>query len=103
MSLPAGWQNPITVPTGQIQKAVDARLLLPSRGDLIQIRLDFQRNLRQTGVQRSTPIQVTFQGVIWDGHHAIRAAAELGETVDVLIVNVVVAPSGLTILRLPVR
>lgn len=103
MSLPAGWQNPIIVPPGQIQNDVDARLLLPSRSDLIQIRLDFQRDLRPTGVQRSTPIQVTIQGVIWDGHHAVRVAAELGESIDVLIVNAVVAPSGLTILQLPVR
>jgi hypothetical protein len=65
MSLPAGWQNPIAVPPGQIQKAVDARLLLPSRGDLVQLRLDFQRSLRQTGVQRFTSIQVTIRGVIW--------------------------------------
>jgi hypothetical protein len=103
MSLPVGWQNPIIVPAGQLQKAVDARLLLPSRSDLIQLRLDFQRALRQMGRQRLTPIQVTVQGVIWDGHHAVRAAAERGETVDVLIVDSVAPASGLTLLQLPVR
>lgn len=103
MSWPAGWQNPIRAPAGQIQRAVDARLLLPSRGDLIQLRLDFQRRLRQTGLPRSTPIQVTTQGVIWDGHHAVRAAAESGESVDVLVIGSLVPAWGLTILQLPVR
>lgn len=103
MSVPASWQNPIVVPAGQIQKAVDARLLLPSRSDLIQLRLDFQRGLRQTGHPRLTPIQVTIQGVVWDGHHAVRVAAEFGETVDVLIVDADVPASGMTILQLPVR
>lgn len=103
MSLPPGGQNPIVVPPGQIQIGVDARLLLPSRSDLIQLRLDFQRGLRQTGRQRLTPIQVTTEGVIWDGHHTVRAAAEGGETVDVLIVASLVQASGLTILQLPVR
>ncbi len=103
MSIPAGWQNPIVVPAGQVQKAVDAHLLLPSRSDLILVRLDFQRSLRQTGRQRLTPIQVTTQGVIWDGHHAVRAAAELGETVDVLVVDAAVPECGLTILQLSVR
>lgn len=103
MSSPTGWRNPIVVPAGQTQRAVDARLLLPSRSDLIQLRLDFQRSLLQTGGQRLTPIQVTVQGVIWDGHHAVRAAAERGDTVDVFIVNTVVPASGLTILQLPVR
>ena len=103
MSLPPGWQNPILVPPSQIQKAVDARLLLPSRSDLVQMRLDFQRSLRQSGHPRLTPIQVTTQGVIWDGHHAVRAAAEREETIDVLIVDSVAPASGLTILQLPVR
>lgn len=103
MSLPAGRQNPIVVPAGQIQKGIDARLLLPSRYDLIPSRLNFQRGLRQAGRPRLTPIQVTTQGIIWDGHHAVRAAAESGDTVDALIVDAVVPASGLTILQLPVR
>lgn len=103
MSLPPGWQNPILVLSGQMQKAVDARLLLPSRSDLIQMRLDFQRGLRQTRRPRLTPIQVTNQGVIWDGHHAVRAAADDEETVDVLVVDAFAPASGLTILQLPVR
>lgn len=50
-----------------------------------------------------TPIQVPVQGVIWDGHHAVRVVAERGETVDVVIVNAMAPASGLTILQLPVK
>jgi hypothetical protein len=46
---------------------------------------------------------VTTEGVIWDGHHAVRVAAENGETVDVRVVALLESPSGLTILQLPVR
>src|SRR5262249_53607862 len=103
MSTPPGWSNPIHVPPGQFQLGIDARLLLPSRSDLIRSRLDHQRMLRQTHIPRSTPIQVGVNGVIWDGHHAVRLAAEEGETVDVLVVAVSDPWSGLTILQLPVR
>jgi hypothetical protein len=59
--------------------------------------------LRQTQTSRSTPIKVGVNGVIWDGHHAVRAAAENGEAVDVLIVADSDLWSGLTMLQLPVR
>jgi hypothetical protein len=103
MGPPAGWQNPITVQPGQMQKGVEARLLLPSRPDLIRRRLEHQRLLLLGGYQRFTPIQVTAQGVIHDGHHGARAAAERGITVDVLVVAESVPPVGLWILDLPVR
>lgn len=103
MTFPPGWQSPITAQPGQIQVGVDACSLLPSRIDLEQARLDVQAGLRQTGTPRSTPILATSEGVIWDGHHAVRLAAENGETVDVRVVAVLESPSGLTILQLPVR
>jgi hypothetical protein len=103
VTFPPGWQSPITASPGQVQHGVDARSLLPSRIDLEQSRLDFQSALRQAGTPRSTPIRVTTEGVIWDGHHAVRVAAERGETVDVRVVPLLVPPSGLTILQLPVR
>jgi hypothetical protein len=37
--------------------------------DLIKARLDFQRALARSGQRRSSPIQVTCSGVIFDGHH----------------------------------
>jgi hypothetical protein len=103
VTFPPGWQSPISASPGQVQKGVDARLLLPSRIDLEQGRLDLQSALRQAGTPRSTPIRVTTEGVIWDGHHAVRLAAEKGETVDVRVIPLLVPPSGLTILQLPVR
>ncbi len=104
MSPSGGRLNPIVARAGQNQSAVEARLLLPSRADLEQSRLGAQEALRQTGTPRSTPIQVTVEGVIWDGHHAVRVAAERGETVEVRVVRLLVPPAaGLTILQLPVR
>jgi hypothetical protein len=103
MNPPGGGNNPITAQPGQVQLGVDPMLLLPSRAELLQVRLAFQRGLIQTGRPRATPIQVTREGVIWDGHHAVRAAAELGVLVDVRVIAQTVPPSGPTILQLPVR
>lgn len=103
MSFPPNWRSPITARPGQIQVGVDACSLLPSRTDLEQTRLDVQAALRVAGTARFTPILVTSEGVIWDGHHAVRVAAENGETVDVRVVSMLESPSGLTILQLPVR
>jgi hypothetical protein len=103
VTFPPAWQSPITAQPGQVQVGVDACSLLPSRTDLEQARLDVQAALRQTGTPRSTPILVTIEGVIWDGHHAVQLAAENGETVDVRVVALLESPSGLTILQLPVR
>jgi len=103
MTLPPGWQNPITTAPGQIQTGVDPRLLLPARRDLIRARLAAQRALLQSGQPRHTMIQVTPDGVIWDGHHGVRAAAELGRSVDVLIVAQAAQPVAASILALPVR
>jgi hypothetical protein len=100
--VPSGWQNPITVAAGHVQN-VEARLLLPSRHELISQRLAQQRLLVASGRARWTPILVTINGVIQDGHHAIRAAAELGIRVDVKVIDFPLPPSGVTILNLPVR
>lgn len=94
MSFPAGWKNPITVPPGQSQAGVDAQALLPSRPDLDQVWLDLQRGLLAAGVRRWTPIQVRPDGVISDGHHAARAAAEQGLAVEVVVTSPRVPPVG---------
>jgi hypothetical protein len=46
---------------------------------------------------------VTRDGVIWDGHHAVRAAAEEGRTVEVLVIDLAAKATGSSILNLPVR
>jgi hypothetical protein len=103
VTFPPCWQSPVSARPGQVQVGVDARSLLPSRIDLEQWQLDVQSALRQAGTPRSTPIQVTTEGVIWDGHHAVRVAAERGETVEVRVIPMLAPPSGLTILQLVVR
>jgi hypothetical protein len=103
MDLPANWQSPITAAPGQIQINLGPLSLLPSRMDLSQFRLDLQKALLKAGTERSTPIQLTTEGVIWDGHHAVRIAAEQGTTISVLVVNEKVNPSAASILDLPVR
>src|SRR5438105_13873534 len=91
----AGGQNPITVPVGQIQKAIDPRTLLPSRRTLDRNRLEAQRSLLVAGMPRLTPILVTREGVIWDGHHAVRAAAEESRLVGVQVVPHFATPTSL--------
>jgi hypothetical protein len=103
MGPPAGWLNPITTQQGGIQKGVAAQLLLPARRDLVKNRLERQRQLLKAGQKRFTPIQVTTQGVIYDGHHGARAAAENGFAVDVLIVDQPASPVGSWLMDLPVR
>ncbi len=66
-------------------------------------RLAFQRALLLSGGARLTPIKVTPQGVIYDGHHMARAAAEEGRKVDVLVIDQVVPAVASSILALPVR
>ncbi len=75
MSIPAGWQNPS------------------------QVRLDIQQGLLDAGTQRSTPIRVTPDGVIWDGH---RLAAEQGTKIAVQVVKFKLTPTAASILDLPV-
>jgi hypothetical protein len=70
---------------------------------MTSMRCDWQRNLLAAGQQRFTPIQVNEDGIIWDGHHAVREAAEQGAMVDVLVVAQPLKPVGLLILDLPVR
>jgi hypothetical protein len=93
--------NPITAQPGHLQANVDPLLLLPSRSDLSKIRLDMQQALLDAGIDRSTPIEVTPDGVIWDGHHAVRIAAEKGRLVTVKVVNVKLHPTASSIMNLP--
>jgi hypothetical protein len=102
MPIPTNWQNPITASPGQLQPGVDPLSLLPSRPDLSQVRLDIQQELVDAGSERHTPIQVTVGGVIWDGHHAIRIAAEQRREVTVKVVNQKMKPTAASIMDLPV-
>ena len=63
----------------------------------------FSGLLLRSAQKRFTPIQVTLQGVIFDGHHAVRAAAEEGSLVEVFVVDQKVLPSAPSIFSLSVR
>lgn len=103
MSPVPGWTNPIVVPAGQWQHGIDPSTLRPARTDLVRSRLEFQRRLLRAGIARATPILVTTEGVIFDGHHAVRVATEEHRSVDVLVTPGSVAARGTSILSLPVR
>jgi hypothetical protein len=55
------------------------------------------------GKVRFTPIRVNLDAVIFDGHHAVRAAAEEGRLVDVLVVDQALLPTAASIMDLPWR
>lgn len=103
MGDPAGWTNPITGQPGDFQSGVDPVRLRPSRPDLVSWRVELQRQLLRAGSPRHTPLKVTIDGVIVDGHHAVRAAAEEGATVEVLISGFPTKGRPGTILDLPLR
>src|SRR5258708_18183829 len=102
MTPPEGWQNPINVDPGEVQADVDPTQLLPSRPSLIQQRLDCQRALAKSGRDRLTPILVNKDGVIFDGHHAIRVAAEEGNLIRARVVDFPLQPTARSILELPI-
>ena len=102
MNLPSNWQNPITASPGDMQPDVNPLHLLPSRSDLSQTRLDMQRALSDADIERWTPIQVSVDGVIWDGHHAVRVAAEKGDMIRVKVVAVKLNPVAASVMDLSV-
>src|ERR1017187_3564693 len=102
MTFPVNWLSPITAALGQLQSNVDPLALLPSRGDLSQLRLYPHRGRVDAGIERHTPIEVAPDGVIWDGHHAVRVAADKGVTVTVKVVNVRLNPTASSIMDLKV-
>jgi hypothetical protein len=101
MESPDRWLNPISGMPGQIQISVDPKMLRPSRRDLMVGRLKVQRQLLLSGQARFTPIVASREGVIIDGHHAVRAAAEEGRNIDVMISALDVPAQGDSILDLP--
>ena len=103
MSTSANWENPIKVGTGQIQRDIDPALLRPARKDLVRSRLEYQRQLIRASQARYTPIQVNQHAVIIDGHHYVRAAAEEGRLVDVVVSPIPEVASADSILDLPLR
>jgi len=78
---------PCNAQPGQTLTNIDPNTLQAGRGDLVAGRLATQQRLIQQGTPRTTPIQVTPDGVIWDGNHGARAAAEAGVPVTVEVIQ----------------
>src|SRR5262245_22710169 len=55
--------------------AVKSRSSIALTQSIQRVRLEFQRSLIRAGQTRLSPVKVTQDGVIWDGQHAVRAAA----------------------------
>jgi hypothetical protein len=91
---------------GSVVDDVDPLDLRPNdvRDSLDATRLDVQRRLISSGVARFTTIRVTVDGVIWDGHHGVRAAAEAGLSISVQVVSGTSTPgTRASILDLPIE
>jgi hypothetical protein len=77
--------SPITVKPGEMQM-VNPNDLTPGRVDLDSLRLKKQAELQAKGEQRlGGPVVVEPNGVIFDGNHAARAAADAGRPLEVLV------------------
>lgn len=68
---------------------------------MVKSRLEFQRCLLLNGNTRFSPIIVTREGIVYDGNHAVRAAAEEARTVDVDVIETPAMGFG-AILGLPI-
>ena len=100
----SGQPFPANARPGQILGNIDPNTLQAGRVDLEAGRLAQQQQLIQQGITRNTPIEVTPGGVIWDGNHAARAAAQAGVPVTVkVIIPPGPLPPGGPVTKLPVR
>ena len=78
-----------------VQTGVDPRGL--GRGDRFALdgrRLAHQANLLRQCIRRFTMIEVNETGRIQDGHHGVRAAIDLEQSVDVLVIRGSQMPAG---------
>ena len=95
--------NPITAQAGTVQRGVNPAAL--RAGDQMRLqssRLVIQKQLIQSGTKRYDPIIVSRQGVIYQGTHGARAAADLGTSVDVIVVDLNIQ-AGPPVTELPVQ
>ena len=78
---------------GQILENIDASTLQAGRTSLDAGRLATQQDLISSGTPRTTPIQATQEGVIWDGNHGARAAADANVPVNVQVIKPPISPT----------
>ncbi|HEX3627411.1 MAG TPA: RHS repeat-associated core domain-containing protein [Verrucomicrobiae bacterium] len=81
-------RNPITAAPGQTQTVDPNGLVAGQRATLSQGRLAAQAQLQQQNIPRNGgPPLVYENGVIYDGHHAVRAAADSGAKITVKVMQ----------------
>lgn len=83
--------NRANAAVGQIQRAVNPRTLRPGARRMLD-RGRYRRIVDDLGGGIREPLQVTREGVIVQGHHRARVAAERGLRVDVEVVDAVQQP-----------
>ena len=79
--------DPAKAIPGKVLIDIDPLTLLSNRDELELSRLLLQRQLLAAKQKRQTMIEVNCEGVIIQGNHGVRAAAEAGVAVDILIVH----------------
>jgi hypothetical protein len=93
--------DPSLAKHGIVLRGVDPATLFANKPELEESRLEDQRQLIATGTPRYTLIQVNRQGIILQGNHGARAAAEAGVAIDVRVLDFP-HPSFGPILTLPI-
>ena len=79
--------DPAQAKHGIVLRGIDPATLQANRAELVEWRAKDQRQLIATGTARHTLIQVNCQGIILQGNHGARAAAEAGVAIDVQVVD----------------
>ena len=86
---------------GVVLHGIDPATLQSNRPELELSRLQLQHQLIASGQRRRTLIQVNRDGIIIQGNHGARAAAEMGLPIDVIVVDLPYPTCG-PILSIPV-
>lgn len=90
-----GMAEPFEIGRIGAQHGVDPNTLgRGSRWVLSRDRYTVQRTLIESRVARATPIRVYETGRVYDGHHGVRAAIDLGVAVDVEVFPGTDLPAG---------
>ena len=79
--------DPTQAKHGIVLKGIDPASLQSNRAELEESRLEDQRQLIAPGTPRYTLIQVNCQGIILQGNHGARAAAEAGIAIDIQVLD----------------
>ena len=93
--------DPVQAKHRVVLQGIDAATLRSNKTFLEEWRLELQRQLIANGIKRSSLIKVNCQGIILEGNHGARVAAEMGVPVEVLVVDMPHPTTG-PILQVPV-